>query len=109
VGVTGIQHALVIVLLLAGVLVELVSCIGVLAMRHFYDRLHYVGPASTLGAMLIGSALLVQNGLKQQGVKSLMVVVLLVTISPVLTHATARAARIREFGRWVVLDDERAP
>jgi multicomponent Na+:H+ antiporter subunit G len=109
VGVTGIQHALVIVLLLAGVLVELVSCIGVLAMRTFYDRLHYVGPASTLGAMLIGSALLVQNGLKQQGVKSLMVVVLLLTISPVLTHATARAARIREFGRWVVLDDERAP
>jgi multicomponent Na+:H+ antiporter subunit G len=76
-------------------------------MRHFYDRLHYVGPASTLGAFLIGAALVVQNALKQQGVKSILVVVLLVMISPVLTHATARAARIREFGRLVVLDEER--
>jgi monovalent cation/proton antiporter MnhG/PhaG subunit len=76
-------------------------------MPSFYDRLHYVGPASTLGAFLIGAALVVQNALKQQGVKSIMVVLLLVTIGPVLTHATARAARIREFGRWVILEEER--
>lgn len=101
------QHAVVVVLLALGVLVELISCVGVLVMRQFYDRLHYVGPASTLGAFLIGAALVVQNGLKQQGVKSIMVVLLLVTISPVLTHATARAARIREFGRWVILEEER--
>jgi multicomponent Na+:H+ antiporter subunit G len=102
-----VQRAVVIFLLTSGVVVELMSCVGVLVMRHFYDRLHYVGPASTLGAFLIGAALVVQNALNQQGVKSILVVVLLVTISPVLTHATARAARIREFGRWVVLDEER--
>jgi multisubunit Na+/H+ antiporter MnhG subunit len=76
-------------------------------MHQFFDRLHYVGPASTLGAFLIGAALVVENGFNQQGVKSVLVVVLLVTISPVLTHATARAARIREFGRWVVLEEEK--
>ncbi|MDP9224281.1 MAG: monovalent cation/H(+) antiporter subunit G [Actinomycetota bacterium] len=101
------QHALVVLLLALGIIVELVSCVGVLAMRHFYDRLHYAGPASTLGAFLIGSALVVQNALKQQGVKSIMVVVLLVMTGPLLTHATARAARIREFGRWVVLEEEK--
>jgi multicomponent Na+:H+ antiporter subunit G len=102
-----VQHALVVVLLTLGVVVELISCVGVLVMRNFYDRLHYVGPASTLGAFLIGAALVVQDALKQQGVKSIMVILLLVTISPVLTHATARAARIREFGRWVILQEER--
>jgi monovalent cation/proton antiporter MnhG/PhaG subunit len=107
VGVGSLQHALVTVLLFLGVLVELISCVGILAMRTFYDRLHYVGPASTLGAFLIGAALVLENGLKQQGVKSIMVVVLLVTIGPVLTHATARAARIREFGHWVILEEER--
>jgi monovalent cation/proton antiporter MnhG/PhaG subunit len=98
---------MVVVLLALGVIVELMSCFGVLAMRHFYDRLHYVGPASTLGAFLIGAALVAENGLKQQGVKSILVTVLLVMIGPVLTHATARAARIREFGRWLVLDEEK--
>ncbi|MEA2508925.1 MAG: multicomponent Na+:H+ antiporter subunit [Actinomycetota bacterium] len=100
------QHAVATVLLFVGVLVELMSCLGILAMRHFYDRLHYVGPASTLGAFLIGAALVVEDALKQQGVKSILVVMLLVLISPVLTHATARAARIREFGRWVILEEE---
>jgi multicomponent Na+:H+ antiporter subunit G len=102
-----VQHALATLLLAAGVVVVLMSCVGVLVMPHLYDRLHYVGPASTLGAFLIGAALVVQDTLKQQGVKSIMVVLLLVIISPVITHATARAARIREFGRWVVLDEEK--
>jgi multicomponent Na+:H+ antiporter subunit G len=101
------QRVLVIVLLSGGVAVELMCCIGVLVMRQFYNRLHYLGPASTLGAFLIGAALVVQNALKQQGVKSILVVALLVTVGPVLTHATARAARIREFGRWVILEEER--
>ena len=101
------QRVLVILFLTGGVAVELMCCIGVLVMRQFYNRLHYLGPASTLGAFLIGAALVVQNALKQQGVKSILVVALLVMVGPVLTHATARAARIREFGRWVILEEER--
>ena len=103
------RDALVILLLTVGVLIELISCVGILVARQFYDRLHYVGPASTLGAFLIGAALVAQDGLKQQGVKSILVVILLVVVGPVLTHATARAARIREFGRWVILEEERTP
>jgi multicomponent Na+:H+ antiporter subunit G len=103
------REALVIVLLTVGVVIELISCVGVLAAPQFYDRLHYLGPASTLGAFLIGAALVVQDGLKQQGVKSILVVVLLIVVGPVLTHATARAARIREFGRWVIIEEERTP
>ena len=103
------RDALVILLLAVGVVIELISCVGILVARQFYDRLHYVGPASTLGAFMIGAALVAQDGLKQQGVKSILVVFLLVVVGPVLTHATARAARIREFGRWVILEEERTP
>ena len=103
------RDALVILLLTVGVVIELISCVGVLVARQFYDRLHYVGPASTLGAFLIGAALVAQDGLKEQGVKSILVVIQLVVVGPVLTHATARAARIREFGRWVILEEERTP
>jgi multisubunit Na+/H+ antiporter MnhG subunit len=34
------------------------------------------------------------------------VAVLLIITTPVLSHATARAARIREHGRWKVLAHE---
>ena len=37
----------------------------------------------------------------------MLVFVLLLITNPVVTHATARAARIRQFGHWVALRAER--
>ena len=37
----------------------------------------------------------------------MLVFVLLVLTNPVLSHATARAARIRQFGHWVALRADR--
>ena len=31
---------------------------------------------------------------------------LIIITTPVLTHATARAARVRDHGRWKILDEE---
>ena len=89
---------LVAVFLILGVGVELVCCIGVLAMRGVYDRLHYTGPAS-FGAVLIAAAIVVREGLLSQiGVKAILIAAVLLVVSPVLVHATARAARLRERG-----------
>jgi len=89
---------LVAVFLILGVGVELVCCIGVLAMRGVYDRLHYTGPAS-FGAVLIAAAIVVREGLLSQiGVKAILIAAVLLVVSPVLLHATARAARLRERG-----------
>lgn len=85
-------------LLAAGVLVELLCCLGLVVMRNAFDRLHYLGPAATLGPILIAAAVLVNHSSTQACVKVVLLVGLFMLINPVLTHATARAARIRETG-----------
>ena len=58
-------------LLALGVGVELVCCVGVLAMRDAYDRLHFTGPASTLGPLAIAAAVILEESLWPAGLKAL--------------------------------------
>ena len=93
-----VGNILVTVLLILGVGIELVCCLGVLVMRGVYDRLHYTGPAS-FGVVLIAAAIVIREGvLSQIGAKAVLIAVVLLVVSPVLVHATARAARLRERG-----------
>ena len=94
-------------LLALGVAVTWLSCLGVLLMGDPYDRLHYTAPASALAPVLIAAAVVVEEGLSAAGVKALLIAFVLVTTNPVLGHATARAARIREFGEWTVREEDR--
>lgn len=87
------------VLLLAGVLILLLCALGVLVMRSAYDRLHYASAAGW-GAALIALAILVRQSLSLIADKALLTAVVVVVCGPVLAHATARAARIRERGEW---------
>ena len=50
--------------------------------------------------------MLLEEPLSSAGIKAVIVAVLLFITSPVLSHATARSARIREHGRWKVLPHE---
>jgi multicomponent Na+:H+ antiporter subunit G len=86
------------VLLVLGVGVELACCVGVLAMRDAYDRLHFTAPATTIGPLAIAAAIVLQENLSAAGIKALLVALALLMTNPVLTHATARAARVRELG-----------
>jgi monovalent cation/proton antiporter MnhG/PhaG subunit len=94
-------------LLALGVAVTWLSCLGVLLMRDPYDRLHYTAPASVLAPLPIAAAVVVSEGLSAAGVKAVLVALVLAGTNPVLGHATARAARIREFGQWTITDAER--
>lgn len=88
----------VAVLLILGVGIELICCLGVLVMRGVYDRLHYTAPAS-FGAVLIAAAIVIREGfLSQISTKAILTVVLLLVVSPALVHVTGRAARLRERG-----------
>jgi hypothetical protein len=51
-------------------------------------------------AVLVCAAVVVNEGTSQAGLKALVVAALSVTSGTVLLHATARAGRIRELGRW---------
>jgi monovalent cation/proton antiporter MnhG/PhaG subunit len=88
------------VLLVFGVGVELACCFGVLAMRGVYDKLHYTAPATTLGAIAIAAAVVLRESVVQYGIKAILVALALLITNPAVSHATARAARIRRFGAW---------
>jgi multicomponent Na+:H+ antiporter subunit G len=89
------------VLLVAGISLELLAVLGVATMRDAFDRLHYVGVAG-FGALLVAVAIVARQGFSLIGNKALVVGFLLVTVSPVLVHATARSFRIRasKSGDW---------
>lgn len=80
-------------LLALGVGVELACCLGVLLRRSAIDRLHYTGAGTTLGPLLIGAAVLVEESVSSAGLNTILVVALLVLLGPVVTIATARLIR----------------
>ena len=100
------REALVAVLLVVAVLAVLISCLGMLVMRDALDQLHFTAPAATIAPVAVAVAVLLEEPLSSAGIKSVIVAVLLIITTPVLSHATARAARIREHGRWKVLPHE---
>jgi multicomponent Na+:H+ antiporter subunit G len=88
------------VLLAFAVVVALLCCLGILVMKDFYERLHYMAPVATVSAFCILLAVLIQTGWGQATIKTALVFLVLLFMNAVLTHATARAARIRTLGHW---------
>ena len=91
-----------------GVGIELLCCIGMLAMRSAADRLHYVAGATTAGPLPILAAIIVREGIGSgQALSALLVAAVLVLAGPALTNATARAFRLRERGSLESTEAER--
>ena len=86
------------VLLALAFAVEAVCCLGLLAMRNPFDRLHAVSPANILPPLFVLMAVFVESGFSQATVKAGLIAVALVFTSAIVTHAIARAARLREAG-----------
>jgi multicomponent Na+:H+ antiporter subunit G len=100
-----LRQVVVTVLLAGGVALEVLAVIGMVAMQDVFDRLHYVSLAG-FGALLIGISILVRESFSLIGDKALAVGVILVVVSPVLVHATARSLLIRALGDWRTGIDE---
>jgi multicomponent Na+:H+ antiporter subunit G len=94
------MHLFIDVLLVAGAGAALLSSLGVLIVSDFYDRLHYMGPAGSVGAVAIAMSVLLRTPSSPSGIKVFMVGVLLAVTNSVLTHATARAGRVHQLGDW---------
>ncbi|MGH3829953.1 MAG: cation:proton antiporter [Pseudonocardiaceae bacterium] len=95
-------------LLAAAVLLVLASSLGVLVMRDVYQKLHFVTPVSLLAPVFVALAVLVRQGYSENTVETWLTLVFLVITGPFLTHATIRAARIRETGDWRTGKDDEA-
>ncbi len=88
------------VLLAVGALITLLSSIAVATRKDLYEALHYLAPPATIAIGCFTLAILLDKRLSQAGVKALIVLVVLLFMNAILTHATARAARVRQFGCW---------
>jgi monovalent cation/proton antiporter MnhG/PhaG subunit len=87
------------VLIVLGGAVELLAVLGLCLMKDTYDRLHYAGLVS-VGALLIGLAVLFREGFSQIGDGALLTGVILVLTGPVLVQTTMRSFLIRQHGDW---------
>ena len=88
------------ILLGLAVALVLASSLGILVMRGAYRKLHYVAPLSLVAPVLVGLAVLVRSGLSAGSAQAWLAVIFVVVSSPFLSHATIRAARIRDAGDW---------
>ena len=95
------------VLLVAGVACQLVCCVGVVTMRSVYDRLHYASAGTTVGPILVGAAILLEESVSAAGLETIATVLLLLLLNGALTVATARAARRVDVGTPEPLPEER--
>jgi monovalent cation/proton antiporter MnhG/PhaG subunit len=86
------RDLIVDVLLALGVGAELLCCFGVLMMRNAFDRLHYSSAATTVGALLIGTAVVVRESVSAGGLQTIATVSVLFLLNPVVLIALARAA-----------------
>jgi monovalent cation/proton antiporter MnhG/PhaG subunit len=77
-----------------------VCCIGILIMPNFYERLHYLATVTTISAFSILIAVVIEEGWGQATGKTILTCVLLLLVNAIVTHATARAARVRTLGHW---------
>lgn len=93
------REVVTVVLLIAGGSIELLSVIGLCAMRDVYDRLHYVGLAG-FGALLISVAIVVTESFSLIGDKALLVGCMLILAGPVVVQTTVRSFLVRELGDW---------
>jgi monovalent cation/proton antiporter MnhG/PhaG subunit len=89
------------VLLGIGVICAFAACIGLLVMKDLYERLHYLSLPATVTIICFTAAVIADKHFSQAGIKATLIMIVLLSMNAVLTHATARAARIRQFGRWV--------
>jgi multisubunit Na+/H+ antiporter MnhG subunit len=90
------MHVAVLVVLFAGVAVVVLSAMSALWLTDTFVRLHFIAPVGSVGAPLIGIALVMQNGIGlTSGLIALTVGIVALT-GPAIGIAIGRAMAQRE-------------
>lgn len=95
-----IQPIIADILLGLAVALVLASCLGLVLMADVYQKVHFVTPISLIAPALVAVAVFVQMGLTENTGETLLALLFIMIAGPFLSHATVRAARIRERGDW---------
>ena len=97
------------VLVLGATVLAVLSAWLMLRMKDEYQMMHFMSPPASVSVALITAAIFLQQGCKPESFKALFLVVVLLLMNTVVTHATARAFRIRTTHGWRALPGEEFP
>ena len=88
------------------VVLTFICCWALLLFKDLFERLHYLSAVTTISTFSLMAAVVIKEGAGQAATKSILVFFVLLLVNAVLTHATARAARVRQFGQWTPTPEE---
>jgi multisubunit Na+/H+ antiporter MnhG subunit len=74
--------------------------LGMWRMRKPMQALHYMALPGAVGSLALTVAVGCQTGLSQATAKCFAIALILIAINSIVSHATARAFRVRELGHW---------
>lgn len=94
------------IFLIVGMASFLLTSVGMVVLRDVYQRIQYTYPAATVGLVAVVAAIMIHKSISQAGIKTLVTGLIVFWTNPVISHATARAARVREFGNWTPSEKE---
>jgi multicomponent Na+:H+ antiporter subunit G len=103
----NVADFLTIGLLAAGALFILIGGIGLIRFPDFYTRAHAAGIGDTLGIMLVILGLMLQEGLTQNSLKMLFILLFLLLTNPAATHALLQAAFRFRLRPWFAPEKEK--
>jgi multisubunit Na+/H+ antiporter MnhG subunit len=84
------------VLLALAVLTVAGAGLGVAIMPDAAARLHYVTPAAVVAPVLVTLAVFMAEGLDENTGETLLAAIVMIAVTPFLSHATIRAIRARD-------------
>jgi monovalent cation/proton antiporter MnhG/PhaG subunit len=99
----------IVVLLSLAVVLTLLSVLAMLRMRDPFQRMHYLSSPASLGAGFIALAIWIQQGLKPESFKAGIVVLLLMAMNSVVSHAAGRGFRVADVKEWNPEPGEEVP
>ena len=96
-------------LLVAAVVLSFLCALGVLVMRSAYQRMQFSTPVVSIAALCVTVAIWIEDPSWQARIKSVLIALILFLMNAILSHATARAIRIRDADRWPLSGDDQIP
>jgi monovalent cation/proton antiporter MnhG/PhaG subunit len=105
-----IQHPYITGSLLAVVVILTFLCaVGLLVMRDPYQRMQFATPVVSIAILLITASIWIEDPHWQARIKSAMIALLLFLMNSILSHATARAIRLRDADHWPLSPEDQIP
>ncbi len=97
------------ILLSVAVALAILCALGVAVMRDPFQRLHFSAPVVSLSVGLIAVAVWLEESDSQARIKVVLTALVLFLMNAILTHATAKAVRIRQAGHWAPRPEDHIP